>query len=187
MTIWSVIANRIDGVATAWKEWRVPMVSVSQGVPSANSIVMLGPTGLIDPSMLPTDSGGGGGGGGGGGAVPVTAVAGENINLGSFVYVGASDSKLYNAVWSPNGFGAIGYVLASFVAGTTATYYLSGTTNTALSGLTPGVRYYGDSSTNGGVTTVVPSGIGVVHQFVGWAVNTTTIEVNLADVVILAI
>jgi hypothetical protein len=52
-TIWSVILNRIDGLSQVWKEWRAMVVSVSSGVADAGAIPMLGPTGQLDPSMIP--------------------------------------------------------------------------------------------------------------------------------------
>jgi hypothetical protein len=55
-TIWSVILNRIDNALgkPPWKEWRAMVVDVSEGPPSAGSIPMLGPDGLLAPSMIPS-------------------------------------------------------------------------------------------------------------------------------------
>src|SRR5208282_6457797 len=59
-TIWSIIANRIDGLSTVWKEWRTYIVSVSSGPADAGSIPMLGPAGQLDPSMIPGGASGSG-------------------------------------------------------------------------------------------------------------------------------
>ena len=147
------------------------VVATASGT-AANSVVTTGAGGTIDPSLLPASG-------------AATAVAGETINAGSFVYVRAADGKLYNAVWSAGGEGAIGYVTASYSAADVATYYSSGQ-NTALTALSQGVRYYGDKTTAGGVTLTVPTGAGVVHQFLGYSVSTTAIESDITDVIILA-
>lgn len=52
-TVWSVICNRIDGARGVWKEWRNSIVTSSTGVAEAGAIPMLGPQGILDPSMLP--------------------------------------------------------------------------------------------------------------------------------------
>jgi len=140
--------------------------------PTAESIVSTGPGGTIDPSLLPVSG-------------ASTAVAGEALNAGAYVYIKASDGKLYNAVWSSGGNQAIAFVLASYAPAATATYYDSGA-NTALSGLSTGVRYYGDKTTAGGVTLTVPVGAGVLSQFLGYAASVTAIESDIADAIILA-
>jgi hypothetical protein len=140
--------------------------------PAANVVVATGAGGTIAPSLLPASG-------------AATAVAGETINAGAFVYIRAADGKLYNAVWSAGGEGAIGYVTSSYSAAATATYYSSGQ-NTALTSLSQGVRYYGDATTAGGTTFTVPSGAGVLHQFLGYAVSATAIEVDITDVIVLA-
>jgi hypothetical protein len=140
--------------------------------PSAEVIVSTGTGGIIDASLLPASE-------------AATAVAGENLSAGQYVYIKAADGKLYKAVWSAGGVQAIGFVLASFPSAATATYY-DGGQNTSVSGLTAGVRYYGDPSTAGGVTLTVPTGAGVLAQFLGYAASTTAIASDICDAVILA-
>ena len=141
--------------------------------PTSEVIVSTTAGGTIDPTLLPASG-------------AATATAGEALSAGNFVYIKASDGKLYKAVWSSGGNQAIGFVLASFSISTTATYYSIGNQNTALSSLTTGSRYYGDKTTAGGVTLTVPAGAGVLSQFLGYAVSTTAIECAIEDAVILA-
>ena len=151
---------------------KVTEVIATETGPAAEVVVSTGPGGTIDPSLLPASG-------------AATAVSGENLAAGDFVYIKASDSKLYKAVWSAGGNQAIGYVLNSFTAPAVATYYDSGQ-NTSLTGLTAGTRYYGDKTTPGGVTLTVPTGAGVLSQLLGTSASTTAIEVNIEDSIILA-
>lgn len=151
---------------------QVTEVLATETGPASEVVVSTTSGGTIDPTLLPASG-------------AASAEAGETINAGAFVYVKASDSKLYNAVWASGGHQAIGFVLASYVSTDTATYYDSGT-NGMLTGLTVGDRQYGDKTTAGGVTAVVPTGAGVLSQFLGTATDTTAIEVNIADSIVLA-
>lgn len=151
---------------------KVSEVIATESGPTAEVIVSTGPGGTIDPSLLPASD-------------AATAVAGENITAGAYVYIKASDGKLYNAVWSSGGNQAIAFVTASYTTGQTATYY-DGGQNTGVSGLTAGSRYYGDKTTAGGVTATVPTGAGVLSQFLGYASSATAIESQIEDAIILA-
>lgn len=151
----------------------VTEVNATETGPASEVIVSTTSGGTIDPSLLPASG-------------AATATAGEALAAGDFVYIKASDGNLYKAVWSSGGNQAIGFVLNSYSSSATATYYSVGAQNTALSSLTTGARYYGDNTTAGGVTATVPTGTGVLSQFIGYAVSTTAIEVQLADAIILA-
>lgn len=151
----------------------VTEVLATESGPASEVIVATTSGGTIDPSLLPASG-------------AATATAGENLAAGDFVYIKASDGKLYKAVWSSGGNQAIGFVLAAFLSTATATYYSTGAQNTSVTGLTTGSRYYGDKTTAGGVTATVPTGAGVLNQFLGYAVSTTAIEVQLADAIVLA-
>ena len=52
-TLWSIIANRMDGLSTVWKEWRLRLISTSTGAADAGAIPMTDATGTINPSLLP--------------------------------------------------------------------------------------------------------------------------------------
>jgi len=155
---------------------QVTEVVATEVGPVANAVVATGPGGTIDPTLLPVSG-------------ASTIMAGENIAAGAFVYVKLDPSPavpaLYNAVFSSGGNQAIGFVLGSYITGQTATYY-DGGQNTSVSGIAPGSRYYGDPTTPGGYTDVVPTGAGVISQFLGLGVSTTGIETDLADGIILA-
>lgn len=151
---------------------KVAEVIATETGPASEVIVSTGPGGTIDASLLPAGE-------------AQTATAGEDITAGAFVYIKASDGKLYNAVWASGGNQAIGFVLNSFLLGATATFYDNGM-NSSLTGLTVGSRYYGDKTTAGGVTATVPTGAGVLAQFLGTAVTTSVLEVDLMDSIILA-
>lgn len=140
--------------------------------PSAEVIVSTTAGGTIDPTLLPVSG-------------ASTAIAGEALSAGAYVYIKAADGKLYNAVWSSGGNQAIGFVLTSYISTATATYYDSGA-NTSLSSLTTGSRYYGDKTAAGGVTATVPTGAGVLSQFLGYASSTTSIESTIDDSIVLA-
>lgn len=151
---------------------KVTEVIATETGPAAEVVVSTTAGGTIDPTLLPASG-------------ASTAVSGENLAAGDFVYIKSSDSKLYKAVWSSGGNQAIGYVLTSYTAPAVATYYEGGQNN-SLTGLTAGTRYYGDSATAGGVTLTVPTGVGVLSQLLGTSVSTTAIEVNIEDSIILA-
>lgn len=152
---------------------QVKEVIATETGPSAEVVVSTNAGGTIDPTLLPA-------------ADSTTATAGEALTAGQYVYIKASDSKLYKAVWSSGGNQAVGFVLAGFASAATATYYTGGL-NTAQSGLTVGSRYYGDSTTAGGVTSTVPTGAGVIAQYVGTAVTASSIDSDqLEDGIILA-
>jgi len=59
VTIWSVIANRMDGLSKVWKEWRVNAVSTGGTPAQSGDIPLLNDQGQIDSSMIPSGSGGG--------------------------------------------------------------------------------------------------------------------------------
>jgi hypothetical protein len=151
----------------------VSEVIATETGPASEVVVSTTAGGTIDPSLLPASG-------------AATAVAGENLAAGAFVYIKASDGKLYNATWASGGNQAIGFVLSAFLSTATATYYSSAHRIPLLTSLTTGARYYGDKTTPGGVTTTVPTGAGVLFQFIGYAVSTTAIEVNLSDAIVLA-
>ena len=55
-TIWSVILNRKDKLLQAfWTEWRANVVT--EGPAQPGDIPMIGPGGVIDPSLLPNGGG----------------------------------------------------------------------------------------------------------------------------------
>jgi hypothetical protein len=150
----------------------VTEVIATETGPAAEVIVSTTSGGQIDPTLIPTSG-------------ASSAVAGEAIAAGAFVYVKSTDSKLYNAVWASGGNQALGFVLSSYALGATAVYYDSGA-NTGVTGLTVGSRYYGSATTAGSAIATVPTGAGVISQFLGTATSATALEVTLEDGIILA-
>ena len=145
----------------------------SSGAADAGRTVGLNSQGLIDDSMLPPDVGGN--------ADELTA--GESLSAGDKVYVNASE-EVMKANGGASGVAAQGFVLTSATSGNPVTVYWEGR-NTALSTLTPGARYYlGDTA--GAVTDTPITGSGKIHQYVGRAINSTTLVFEPDDAITLA-
>lgn len=138
---------------------------VSAGAANEGDLVALDPTGRLDPSVLPV------GIGADTGVVP----AFENLAAGNLVnyFDDAGTVKARKADSSTEGKEADGYVLAAVTTGNNALVYHEGS-NTQLSGLTPGARYY-TATTPGGVTTTPPTATGSVVQYVGRAISATVL------------
>jgi hypothetical protein len=157
------------------RETMVEATVISTGAGEAGDIVALDGTGKLDVSVLPT---------GVGPAVQVI-LASENLSAGNFVNVydnaGTANVRLAD---STNDRRASGYVLAAVTSGNNATVYFEGQNN-QLSSLVAGQRIYLDAA--GAVTSTVPSIAGgdVIHQFLGKALNATTMDVEIADEIVL--
>lgn len=112
----------------------------SAGAADAGKIAALGSDGRLDASMMPA----------GIGADTQLLPAGEALSAGSFVNIwsdaGTARVRLAD---NSNGRPADGYVLAAVSAAADATVYPLDGTNSALSSLTPGVKYW--LGTAGGV------------------------------------
>ncbi len=98
----------MDGLSTVWKEWRSSLVSVSSGPPDAGSIPMLGPTGQLDPSMIPGGASGSGATGptgptGATGAVGIDGATGATGSAGSPGSPGAPGSDGATGSTGPTG------------------------------------------------------------------------------------
>nr|WP_279088476.1 hypothetical protein [Comamonas thiooxydans] len=115
-------------------------LAVSAGAADAGKIVATGSDGRLDTSLMPV----------GIGANTIIVPASEAIGAGKFVNfysnAGAMNVRLAD---NSNGRQADGYVKDAVANAAAATVYPLDTTNTALTGLTPGVRYW--LGTAGGV------------------------------------
>lgn len=131
---------------------------------TANAIVAMDATGRIDASVLPV----------GIGAEIVSAVASEALAAGDLVnlYNNAGVLTVRKADATTNAKPAHGFVLVSVSNAGTASIYLPGHLNTAVTGLTIGSDYY-LSTTPGQITTTAPSATGNIVQPVGKADKTT--------------
>jgi hypothetical protein len=130
-TKWSVILNRIDNALqkAPWKEWRAAVVDSSSGPADAGSIPMLGPNGMLDPSMVP-------------GATPVeyiTLTAGANVNAFQAVAI-HPDGRAYPADSSTtNDAGhVVGVAVTSATTGNTFTVQQAGSFDNNGWSFTPG-------------------------------------------------
>lgn len=132
---------------------------------AADSIVATGADGKLDISLMPV----------GVGAEVRVAPAFEDLTAGNFVnlFLSGGVIKVRKADATTNGKPADGFVLANVTAPANATVYGLSNTNTALSGLTIGTRYY-LSTTPGGVAAAPgPTSAGNLNQELGIASLTT--------------
>lgn len=151
--------------------------ATSAGAADEGKLVALDANGLIDTSMMPV----------GIGADTALVEASENLASGDFVNLwdDAGTIKARKADATAAGKEADGFVLSAVTAGNDASVYFEGKNN-ALTGLTLGARYYLSAASAGGATTTPPTGTGKVVQYVGRAINATTIAYEGTDGVILA-
>ena len=150
---------------------------VSAGAANNGDIVALDATGKLDNSVLPV----------GIGADTQTLPSFENLAAGDFVNIfdDAGTIKVRKADASTSGKEADGFVLAAVTAPANVVVYFEGT-NTQLTGLTGGARYYLSAATPGLSVTTAPSASGNVVQYLGKALSTTEITFEATDGVILA-
>ena len=113
----------------------------SAGAADAGKIPALGPDGRLDGTVMPV----------GIGANTTQAVASEAIGAGKFINFHAVGGALnVRLADNSNGRYADGFVKDAVASAGTATVYPLDATNSALTGLTPGSRYW--LGTAGGVT-----------------------------------
>lgn len=148
-------------------------VVVSTGNADAARIVQTNGVGRLDQSLLPE----------GIGADTFTSTAAGALTAGDAVYITAAGT-IARASAAAGGNKAIGFVLVASAAAAAATIYFEGR-NTALTGLTPGARYYLSDATPGGVTNAAVSGAGKLHQYLGSAVTATSLNWEPDDLILL--
>lgn len=141
--------------------------TTSAGAADAGKIPALDASGKIDNSMMPN----------GVGAATQILPASENLSNGSFVNIWSdSGTARVRLADNSNGREADGYVLAAVTSGNNATVYPLDGTNSSLSGLTPGAKYYLGTA---GAVTATPldetSGANAnkVSQYLGKAKSAT--------------
>lgn len=148
---------------------RIAAVVVSAGSGNDGDLVALDASGKLDESVLPS----------GIGATTTAATASEALSAGNIVNVwdDTGTTKVRKADATAEGKEATGFVKAGFSSSATATIYLPGDVIPGLTSLTPGDRYYLDT-TAGAITNTAPTGSGNVSQCVGIALTTTTLAFN---------
>lgn len=146
---------------------------VSAGAGDAGELVALDASGKLDLSVLPT----------GIGPDIASIVSSENLSAGDYVNIydnaGTPTVRLAD---NSNNRPAMGFVLTSVTSPAAAAVYFEGG-NTGLSGLTVGARYY--LGTAGNATATPPVSPAIFSQFLGIAVNATTINTDIDDEVVL--
>lgn len=136
----------------------------SAGAGDSGKLVALDGTGKIDVTMMPT----------GIGADTAVVTASEALSAGDLVNIwNNTGAKVRKADATVAGKEAHGFVLSAVSNGNPATVYFEGS-NTAMTGLTPGLQFL--ATTPGTTTTTAPSATGNVVQRVGFAVSTTTMN-----------
>lgn len=152
----------------------VAATQASTGASNANQIVALDESGKLDVTLLPV----------GVGPDVATILASEALVAGDYV-------NIYNNAGTPNvrkadatnDRPAHGFVRDAVSMSANAVVYFEGP-NDDRSGLTPGSRYY--LAASGGVTATAPATpTYVISQFVGIAVDATTINTDIDDEVVL--
>lgn len=135
--------------------------TTSAGAGSANLLFQLDAAGRIDSSFLPV----------GVVADVYNANASGAITAGDMCYV-TSGGLIARASAAVAGNGAWGFSLTTVTTGNPAVIYFAGS-DTAVSALTAGSRYYLSDTTPGAITATPVTGSGKLHQFVGYALTTT--------------
>ncbi len=152
----------------------VNSTTTSAGAGDSGKVVALDGSGRIDNTMLPV----------GVGADTYSITASEALAAGDLINVwNSSGAKIRKADATVAGKEAHGFVLASVSNGAVGTVYFEGT-NTAVTGLTPGVQFL--STTAGLSTTTAPTASGNVVQRVGFAVSSTALNFHSQPPVVLA-
>ena len=152
-------------------------IQTSSGAGDAGKIPALDSAGRLDNTVMPV----------GIGADTASIIASENLAAGDMVdiYDNTGTPNVRKADGSTAGKYATGFVLAAVTSGSNAAVYFEGQNN-QLTGLTAGARMYLSATTPGGIVATAPTGSGQVVQYVGRAINATTIAFEPAQPIVLA-
>jgi len=131
--------------------------------------------------------------GGGGGNTEIDATFGSNASMGMVVYVDVTGDAELALADAEATTGAIGLAAANVAAGEEGKYVVEGLIEqsdwTAVAGstlLVPGATYYLDPDTPGMITPIAPIDAGDFVVVVGRAVNTTTLDIEIAPPILLS-
>jgi hypothetical protein len=147
--------------------------STSAGAGDAGEFPILDGSGKLDVTLMPN----------GVGADTITATAGEALVAGDFVYITAGGTAM-KADATTFAKRAMGYVLSAVSNAGTATVFFD-ESNSALSGLTPGTKYF-LSATAGLTTATAPTTAGQFVQVLGTATSATSLHVNIQEPILRA-
>ena len=147
----------------------------SAGAGDASKVPALDASGKLDQSFMPV----------GIGADTAQILTSEALSAGNYVniYNNGGTANVRKADATTAGKEAHGFVLSAFGSGVNATVYFEGS-NTAVTGVTPGVQYL--STTVGQGTSTAPSSTGNVVQRIGFATSSTSVNFQSQPPVILA-
>ena len=158
------------------KDKMVEATVVSTGAGEAGDIIALDGSGKIDVSVLPVGVG------------PDTKILVASEDLGAGDYVNVFDdggTPTVRLADNSNGRDAHGFVLTAVTTAANATVYFEGS-NTALTGLTAGARMYLGTAGGAAATPLDPAvDIGSIHQFLGIAIDASSINTDIDDCVLL--
>ena len=157
---------KVIKIAASGEQSEYAGILTSAGAGSSGDFPALDAAGKLDVTFFPTSIG----------QDAVVAVAGEALAAGDMVYFNGS-GEVMKADADSIAKAAQGYVLTSVSAAANATVYFDDS-NSAVSGLTPGAKYY-LSATAGTVTTTAPTTTGHIVQEVGFATSATNLRVNI--------
>ena len=151
-------------------------ITTTTGASDAGKLIASGPDGKLAAEFLPD----------GIGADIKVVVASEALTAGDFVNLwndsGTIKARKADASQGFTKF-ADGYVKANVASAANAPVYFDGT-NT-LTGLTVGSKYY-LSATAGTVTTTIPTTTGHIYQYLGKAISTTELSVEIQEPILRA-
>lgn len=164
--------KRLINQATNGSQETYSGILTSAGAGSSGDIPALDGAGRLDTTFLPV----------GIGQDSTSAIAGENLAAGDFIYFNGIGSAL-KADATSLAKQAKGYVINNFTSGATATIFYDDS-NTGLTGLTINVPYY-LSLTPGLVTTTAPSAATQVVQEIGFANSATNLRVAIKKSVLI--
>ena len=146
-------------------------INASTGVGDAGKVITTDAAGRIDSSFLPV----------GVGPDVLVAEASEALSAGDYVNIFDSGSGVrVRLADNSNSRPAHGFVDAAVTVGSNATVFFEGP-NSNVSGRTIGARQYLDVT--GAPTETVPTGVGVLFQFLGVATSATEINTDIDDAI----
>lgn len=141
----------------------------------ADKIPALDASGKLTMAMMPT----------GVAADTETIQASENLAAGDFVNIHDVTGARVRKADASNGRQAHGFVLSAVTSGQNATVYFE-SSNTGVSGFTPGATVYLSAASAGLATATPPSTAGQIVQRLGVAASATRINVEFAPPITLA-
>jgi len=147
-------------------------VDSSAGAADSSKIIKLDSSGKIDLTLLPN----------GIGEDAVEIATFEDLAAGDFVNIFDNGGAVAVRKADKSGRDANGFVLSAATAPAAVKVYFEGT-NSQLSGLTIGARYYLDST---GTVSATPTTVtGEIHQYLGKAFSATEVTTEKDDCIVI--